>query len=129
MTDENLEDITRYLRLEVPHYLNQDFKEVKFLGEFPYEVDFDDHTTGEVAHTYVYEVSLGSGEKVFAVKGGFYGHLLNDVYPIKFPSAELAGKYHLYSVAKNYGLLETEDAENIKELLELPEKYVKMLEK
>src|SRR3989344_9096421 len=91
----NLEDIIRYLKLEVPHYFEQNFRDVKYIDEFSYKVEFEDKpgVKEEVAHTFVYEVTLESGEKVFAVKGGFFDNLMNNVYGEKFPNPDIASKY------------------------------------
>lgn len=132
--DKNLEDMVRYLKLEVPHYLGQNFTGVKHVQDFTYDNE------GEIeAETSVYEVALESGEKVYAVKGGLIDFPMNDVYATKFPNPEIVSKFHLY-ITTNYVMerlsgLSGKEVQELKEYLEdfrssleLPEEYVKIAE-
>jgi|SRR3989344_2346189 len=119
-SDKDLEDITRYLKLE-KNTLGEDFSSVKYVGEFTYPIR--DMGT---AKTKVYEVQLNSGRKIFAVRGGYeYVGPLNNVISEEVPNAEVASKLHLYKLSV-YSLrfgLSFEDLEEVADDLNLPENF------
>ena len=61
--------------------------------------DFSYKDEGEnIANTTVYEVTLNSGEKVFAVKGGPFNMDQNCVYDEELPNPQIASNFHLYTL-------------------------------
>lgn len=87
-------EMRRYLELEVPHYLSDSIQDIKAVGDFTFPL------VDEIeAKMKVYEVTLGSGKKVFAVEGGWQGEVRN-VYANELPDAETAAKVHLFTLAK-----------------------------
>jgi len=117
-----LMSMVEYLKIEVPHYLEESLMEVKAIKRF----DFTE-VLGPSAGATVYQVQLESGEKVYAVNGGFFGGKFHNVYAEKFPTAEIAAKAHVYisalliergnSVAKALGF-----SEQIASQLSLPQR-------
>ena len=88
---DDLMDMVDDLALEVPDYLEESLVEVKPIGTF----DFTEILEVPASAT-VYQVQLESGEKVYAVSGGFFEETLSNVYAEKFPTAEIAAKAHIY---------------------------------
>ena len=84
-------DMVDDLELEVPDYLEESLVEVKPIGTF----DFTEILEVPASAT-VYQVQLESGEKVYAVNGGFVEETHSNVYAEKFPTAEIAAKAHIY---------------------------------
>mgnify|MGYP001576179528 CR=1 FL=1 len=113
-----------YLKNEVPHYLEDEVKEVKFSCEFEYKFG---EVNGDIAQGDVYKVLLASGRRVFAVDGGFAGRYIKNVYGQNLPDAKTASKVHLYTLmAMNVPKGDRKGEKVLKELAEimgLPKRY------
>lgn len=121
---EKLEDMKRYLDHEVPHYLEDEVKEIELSGTFNFSLAEDVN-----AEVDVYEVELQSGEKVFAAAGGWDQRMQN-VYAATLPDAETTAKVHIYMMCK---LIERNNpsskglADDIADDIELPERFRKII--
>lgn len=125
-SEKRLEDMITYLKLEVPHYLGENFTSVKPIDDFSYRDEGEN-----IANTTVYEVTLSSGKKVFAVKGGLFNRGQNCVYGEELPNPQIASNFHLYTLLMyaRSRILDKKEFDNnfgsFLESLDIPKEYRK----
>ena len=111
-----LDEMRSYLSLEVRHVFQEGFTDVQLVGSFEHDLE------AKKATTTVYEVTLESGKRVFAVDGGI-NRSVRCVYPQDLPNAETASKCHLYTALALNPNVNRDQAEQFAEFLGLPAEY------